>query len=329
MPIVAKAIRFERPGGPEVLRLETLELGAPGPGEVQLKHSAIGVNFVDTYHRSGLYPVKRLPSGIGLEAVGVVEKVGPDVDTPRVGDRVCYVSGPLGAYADRRLIPASELMALPEGVDAETAAAVLLKGMTVEYLIERTHRVRRGEWVLWHAAAGGVGLIACQRLAHLGANCIGTVSTDAKANLALEHGLTHAIVYTRQNFVNEVRRLTGGAGVSVVYDSVGRATLTGSLDCLAPLGLLVSFGNASGRPEPVDPTLLAQKGSLFLTRPTLADYTRTLAQRKASADTVFEWVRDGVVRARVLQRFALSDAAEAHRLLEARETCGSCLLIPE
>ncbi len=291
-------------------------------------HTAIGVNYIDVYHRSGLYPLPSLPHGLGMEAAGVVEAVGPGVAGVQVGQRVAYASGPPGAYAEARLIRADRLVPLPPEIDDRTAAASLLKGMTVEYLVRRTHRVEAGETVLWHAAAGGVGLIACQWLAHLGVTVIGTVGSEAKAQLAREHGCTHTIGYTREDFVSRVRELTGGRGVSAVYDSVGRDTFVRSLDCLAPRGMMVSFGNASGRPEPIDPGLLSARGSLFLTRPTLVDYTSTREELLGSAVALFDVISRGAVKVRVSETWELAEAARAHTALEARRTWGSTLLLP-
>ena len=324
---MATAIRIHAVGGPEALRIEQVEVGAPGPGEARVRHTAIGLNFIDTYHRSGLYPLA-LPSGLGMEAAGVVEAIGSGVTQISVGDRVAYASGPVGAYATERLMSADRLVRLPDDIDDETAAAGMLKGMTVEYLVRRVFAVKPGMTVLFHAAAGGVGLIACQWLAHLGVTVIGTVGSDEKAALARAHGCTHPIVYTREDFVQRVREITGGEGVPVVFDSVGRATFSGSLDCLRKRGMYVGFGNASGKPDPLDLGLLAQKGSLFATRPTLMDYTHTRAELEASAAALFEVIRKGAVRIEVRQRFGLRDAAEAHRTLEARRTTGSTLLLP-
>lgn len=322
------AIRIHRHGGPEVLSYEEVEVGAPGPGEVLVRHRAVGINFVDTYVRSGLYPVPSLPSGIGSEAAGVVEAVGDGVDDLSVGQRVAYATGPLGAYAERRIVPADRLVPLPDAIADEVAAASMLKGMTVEYLVRRTYPVKAGETVLWHAAAGGVGLIACQWLKHLGATVIGTVSSDEKAELARAHGCDHTIVYTREDFVARARAITGGAGLPVVYDSVGRATFPTSLDCLRPRGMFVSFGNASGKPDPFDMAVLAQKGSLYLTRPTLGTYTATREELLASANALFDVITRGAVKVEVNQRFALKDAADAHRALESRATTGSSVLLP-
>lgn len=324
----AHAIRLHAHGGPEVLTLDRIEVGAPGPGEARIRHTAIGLNYIDTYHRTGLYPVDALPSGLGMEAAGIVEEVGAGVTEARIGQRVAYAGGPLGAYAQARVVRADRLVPIPDGVSDEVAAAALLKGMTVEYLVQRTHPVQRGETVLWHAAAGGVGLIACQWLRHLGATVIGTAGTEDKAALARAHGCDHAIVYTREDFVARVRELTGGAGVPVVFDSVGQATFLRSLECLRPRGLYVGFGNASGKPEPFDMGILARRGSLYLTRPTLASYTASRAELLASARALFDRILDGTVRVEIRQRFALADAADAHRALEARETVGSTVILP-
>lgn len=321
------AIRFHEAGGPEVLRWEEVEVGDPGPGEVRLRQTAVGLNFIDVYHRTGLYPVQT-PSGIGLEAAAVVEAVGAGVEDVAAGDRVAYAGGPLGAYAEARLIPAHRVVKLPDSITDETAAAMMLQGMTVQYLIRRTHRCREGETVLFHAAAGGVGLIACQWLKSLGVTVIGTVGSDEKAALAKAHGCTHTINYRTENFVERVKELTEGAGVPVVYDSVGKDTWEGSLDCLAPLGLMVSFGNASGAVPPVNLGVLSQKGSLFVTRPTLMTYTAKRQDLLATANELFEVVQSGAVKIEINQRFALKDAAQAHRDLEARKTTGSSLLMP-
>lgn len=325
---MTRAIRFHETGNPDVIRVENATLAVPGPGQAVVRHTAIGVNYIDTYHRSGLYPVASLPSGLGMEGAGVVEAVGPDVTCVKVGERVAYAGGPPGAYAEARVIEAERLVPLPEDIADDTAAAMMLKGMTVEYLIRRTFPVEAGQKVLFHAAAGGVGLIACQWLAHLGAVVIGTVGNDEKAVLAQRNGCHHPVVYTREDFVQRVKDLTGGAGVPVVYDSVGRATFMKSLDCLSPRGMLVAFGNASGKPDPFDAGVLAQKGSLFLTRPTLFAYTATRQELLASADALFDVVRSGAVKIDIRQRLPLDQAAEAHRALEARKTTGSTVLIP-
>jgi len=308
-----------------VLGFRDLPLEPPAPGQLLVRNRVVGVNFIDTYQRSGVYPLE-LPARLGQEAVGIVEQVGSGVRDVDVGQRVAYVSC-LGAYAERHLIPSERAIQVPDDLDDASVAAALLKGMTVEYLIGRTFRVERGQTVLWHAAAGGTGLLACQWLAELGVRVIGTVGSDAKAELALAHGCAEAIVYTRENFVERVRELTGGAGVPVVFDSVGRSTFEGSLDCLKPRGMLVSFGNASGKPSLSDVTLLARKGSLFLTRPTLAHYTESTEELRASARALFEVMRRGAVRPVIGQRFALSEVREAHAALEARRTVGSTILL--
>ncbi len=325
---MVKAIRIHETGGPEVLRWEDVEVGAPGPGEILIRHTAVGLNYIDTYHRSGLYPVPDLPATIGMEAAGVVEEVGEGVSDVRPGDRVAYASPPLGAYAEKRLMPADRVVVLPGDIDDRRAAAMMLQGMTVQYLIRRTHRVQPGETVLFHAAAGGVGLIACQWLKHLGATVIGTVGSDEKAELARAHGCDHAIVYTREDFVERVREITGGSGVPVVYDSVGRDTFYKSLDCLRPLGLMVLFGSASGPVTDFDVGLLAAKGSLYLTRPTLMTYTAKREDLVRSANELFEVVSSGAVRIEINQTYPLSEAARAHRDLEGRRTTGSTILIP-
>ena len=319
------AIRIEQTGGPEVLRWMQTEVGAPGKGEVRLAQTAVGLNYIDVYHRSGLYPMD-LPSGIGLEAAGRVEAVGPGVTDLKEGDRVAYASPPIGAYAEARLIPADRLVKLPEEIDDRLAAAMMLQGMTVQYLIRRTYKVKAGETVLFHAAAGGVGLIACQWLKDLGATVIGTVGSDAKAELARAHGCDHPIVYTRENFVERVKEITGGEGVPVVYDSVGKDTWEGSLDSLASFGMMVSFGNASGPVPPVNLGVLSAKGSLFVTRPTLMNYTAKRSDLVASANELFEVVRSGTVKIEVNQSYPLAEAAQAHRDLEARKTTGSTVL---
>lgn len=322
------AVRIHGYGGPEVLRWEEVDLPVPGPGDALVRHTAVGVNFIDTYHRSGLYPQPSLPCGIGSEAAGVVEAVGAGVTALAPGDRVAYAGGAPGSYAERRVIPAVRLVPLPAAIDERTAAAALLKGMTVEYLVCRTYPVRAGETVLLHAAAGGVGLLACQWLESLGATVIGTVSTDAKAECARAHGCAHPVVTAREDFVARVRELTHGRGVPVVYDSVGRDTFLRSLDCLAPRGMMVSFGNASGPPPAFDPLLLAAKGSLFLTRPTLMAYTATREELLASARALFGQLERGAVRVEIHHEWPLPEAAAAQRTLEERRTVGSILLRP-
>jgi NADPH2:quinone reductase len=322
------AIVIHRTGGPDELRWEPINVAAPGAGEALVRHTAIGINFIDTYHRSGLYPLPSLPSGIGVEAAGVVESIGPGVSEVAVGQRVGYTSGTPGAYAEMRIVPAERLVPLPDHVSEEVAAATLLKGMTVEYLIRRCYPVQKGQTVLWHAAAGGVGLIACQWLAALGVTVIGTVGSTEKAELARENGATHTVLYDQEDFVRRVREITGGKGVPVVYDSVGRSTFMRSLDCLSPRGMFVGFGNASGKPDLFDMQLLSVKGSLYLTRPTLFTYTSTRSELLESAGALFDMLDKGVVRPLIAQKWPLSAAAEAHRTLEARKTVGSSLLIP-
>jgi NADPH2:quinone reductase len=322
-----KAVRFHKTGGPEVLVWEDVEVGDPGPGQIRVKNHAVGLNFVDVYQRSGLYPMQ-LPSGAGSEAAGVVEAVGAGVTELKAGDRVAYASAPLGAYSEVRLYPADRAVKLPDGISFDTAAAMMLKGMTAQYLIKRTFKVQPGMTVLWHAAAGGVGLIASQWLKALGATVIGTVGSDAKAALARAHGCEHTIVYTRENFVERVKEITGGKGVPVVYDSVGKLTFMGSLDCLQPMGMLVSFGNASGAVDPFPPGILQQKGSLYLTRPTLVHYTAKREDLVACANDLFDVVKSGKVKIEIAQRYALKDAAQAHRDLEGRKTTGSTVLLP-
>jgi NADPH:quinone reductase len=317
------AIRVHETGGPEVLIWEEVEVGDPGPGEVRLRQQAAGLNYIDVYHRTGLYQ-QPLPFTPGVEGAGVVESVGEGVTGLRPGDRVTY-AGPIGGYAEVRLIPADRLVQLPDGVPFELAAAMMLQGMTAHMLLRRVHQVQPGETILVHAAAGGVGLILCQWASALGATVIGTVSTDEKAEIARAHGCAHPIVYTREDFVAEVDRITGGAKLAVVYDSVGRETFMRSLDCLRPRGLMVSFGNASGPVEPISPLVLSQKGSLYLTRPTLFHYIAAREDLDQSAGELLEMVGSGKVSIEIGQRFPLSDAAEAHRALETRATTGSTI----
>jgi len=323
---MAHAIRIHENGGPEVLRWEAVDVPDPGPGEAVIRQTASGLNFIDVYFRTGLYPAPSFPLTIGNEGVGVVEAVGDGVTEVAVGDRVTYCMS-LGSYAQRRIIASRFLVKIPDGISDEQAAAVMLKGCTVQYLIRRTHAVQPGETVLFHAAAGGTGLIACQWLKHLGATVIGTVGTREKAELARAHGCDHPIVYTEESFVDRVKELTGGKGVPVVYDSVGKDTFDDSLRCLRPRGLMVSFGNASGAVEPFRPVILAQKGSLFLTRPTLANYTSTRQELEETTAELFDVVGSGAVRIEVNQTYALQDAAQAHRDLEARKTTGSTVLL--
>lgn len=323
----ANAIVIHETGGPEVLRWERVPLGAPGKGEVRVRHVAIGLNYIDTYQRSGLYPVP-LPTVLGSEGAGVVEEVGEGVSGLKTGDRVAYATGPLGSYADARNMPAASVVKLPRELDERAAAAAMLKGMTAQYLLRRTHPVQPGETILVHAAAGGVGSYLCQWARHLGATVIGTVGSEAKAELARDNGCHHVILYGQEDVPSRVRAITGGAGVTVVYDSVGKNTWAGSLDCLAPRGLMVSFGNSSGAVPPFAPIVLSQKGSLFLTRPKLADYVHTRAELDATARDLFDVIASGAVRVRIAQTYALRDAEQAHRDLEARKTTGSTLLLP-
>ncbi|HEY9192461.1 MAG TPA: quinone oxidoreductase [Methyloversatilis sp.] len=322
------AVRLHRAGGPEVMQYEAVDVPAPAPGEARVRQHAVGVNFIDIYQRSGLYSIP-LPGGLGQEAAGVVEAVGAGVTGLAPGDRVAYAGGVPGAYAQVRNMPADRLVRLPEGIDFETAAALMLKGLTVQYLLRRTCRVEPGDAVLIHAAAGGVGLIACQWARALGATVIGTVSTPDKAALAQANGCEHVLTgLAPADLPAQVRALTGGRGVRVVYDGIGRDTFMASLDCLAPLGMMVSFGNASGPVAPFEPGLLAQKGSLFLTRPSLFHYTAQRADLLAMADELFARVLDGTVRVTVSHRHALSECARAHEELAARRTTGSTILLP-
>ena len=321
------AIRIHATGGPEVLAWEEVAVGDPGPGEARVRHTAIGVNYLDTYHRSGLYKLP-LPSGLGNEAAGVVEAVGSGVDWVRPGDRVAYGTGPLGAYSETRVMPADRLLKIPEGVSDRVAATLMLKGLTVQYLFRQTYPLKAGDTILFHAAAGGVGLIACQWARALGVTMIGTVGSDAKAALARENGCTHTIVYTREDFVARTKELTGGKGVPVVYDGIGKDTFPASLDCLSPRGLFVSYGNASGSVPPFNIMLLAQKGSLFATRPTLFSYAVDRASTTRMADELFALVLAGKIKSEARQRFALKDAASAHRALESRATTGATVLMP-
>jgi NADPH2:quinone reductase len=320
------AIRIHEHGDPSVMQWEAIELPDPGPGQAQVRHHAVGLNFIDVYHRTGLYPVPSLPSGLGMEAAGMVVSVGEGVTEVAQGDRVAYATPPVGAYAEARNLAADRLVKLPEEISFEQAAAMMLQGMTAEYLLRRTYAVQAGETVLVHAAAGGVGLIACQWAKHLGATVIGTVGSDAKAEVARAHGCDHTIVYTREDVVARVTEITGGKGVPVVYDSVGKDSFEKSLDCLAPRGLLVSFGQSSGKVPPLDIAILSAKGSLYLTRPTLMTYTASRAELLASTNALFEVVASGSVRVEINQRFPLQEAADAHRALEARRTTASTVL---
>jgi NADPH2:quinone reductase len=324
---MTKAIRMNRVGGPEVMELVDIDLGAPGPGEAQVRHEAIGVNFIDVYFRTGLYP-QPLPGALGMEGAGVVEAVGEGVTEVKVGDRVAYAGRPIGAYAQARNMPASQLLVLPENIGFDTAAAMMLQGLTVQYLFHRTVQLKAGDTVLFHAAAGGVGLIACQWAKVMGVNLIGTVGSEEKAALAIENGATHVINYNKENFTERVKELTGGKGVSVVYDSIGKDTFTGSLDCLAPLGMMVSFGNASGPVPPFSLGELASRGSLFITRPALMAYMARREDLEASAKSLFGVVSSGEVKIDIRQRYNLADVGQAHIDLEARKTTGSSILLP-
>ncbi len=324
---MTKAIRFHSPGGPDVLAFETVAVGDPGPGEARVRHTAIGLNYIDTYHRSGAYKLP-MPSGLGQEAAGVVEAVGPGVTELKAGQRVAYGTGPIGAYSEARIMPVDRLVPLPDGIDDRDAAAMMLKGLTVQYLFRQTKHLQAGDTILFHAAAGGVGLIACQWAKALGVTMIGTTSTEEKAAMARAHGCAHTILYTHENVVERVKALTGGKGVPVVYDGVGKDTWAASLDCLSPRGLWVLFGAASGPVPPLDLQLLAQKGSLFVTRPTLFNYAATRAALLAMAKEMFDLMLAGKVRAEIHQTFPLAHAADAHRALQGRSTTGATLLIP-
>ena len=322
-----QAIVAHATGGPEVLTWQDVDVAAPGTGEILIRHSAVGLNFIDVYHRTGLYPVEP-PFTPGLEGAGVVEAIGDDVTTVGVGDRVAYAAPPMGAYAQARLMPADSVVTIPDGIDDETAAAMMLKGMTAEYLLRRTHTVKAGETILFHAAAGGVGLIACQWAKALGATVIGTVGNDEKADLARAHGCDHPIVYTTENFVDRVREITDGKGVPVVYDSVGKDTFDGSLDCLAPRGLLASFGQSSGGVDAFNPGVLAAKGSLYMTRPSLMAYNASREELVASAGALFDVVGSGKVKIEINNRYPLAEAEQAHRDLQDRKTTGSTVFQP-
>jgi NADPH2:quinone reductase len=323
---MAKAVRYHKQGGPEVLQYEDVAVGEPAQGQVRIRHSAIGVNFVDTYQRSGLYPMQ-LPAVAGNEAAGVVEAVGAGVTELKAGDRVAYTGLP-GSYCETRLVPADRMVKLPQGISEETAASMMLKGLTVHYLIFTTYPVKKGETVLWHAAAGGVGLIACQWLKALGVSVIGTAGSEEKLALAKAHGAEHVINYAKENFVEKVKAITGGKGVPVVYDSVGKTTWEGSLDCLRPRGLIVSFGNASGPVAPVNLGILSTKGSLYVTRPTLATHIASRADLVERSNALFDVVKSGKVKIETTAKYKLADAAQAHRDLESRKTTGSVILTP-
>ncbi len=324
---MVKAVRIHETGGPDVLKFEDVDLAAPGPGQVQVRHTAIGLNYIDTYFRSGLYPAP-LPCGLGMEAAGVVDAVGEGVTSLKTGDRVAYGTGPLGAYSQAQNVAANRVVTVPDGVSDKDAAAMMLKGMTAQYLLRRTYKVKPGDTILFHAAAGGVGLIACQWAKHLGATVIGTAGSAEKAALAKQAGADHVILYRDEDVPTRIREITGGKMVPVVYDGVGKDTFQMSLNCLAPLGLMVSFGNASGAVPPFDIGILNQKGSLFITRPSLAAYVGRDEDLAATAADLFEVMASGAVKADVRQEYALADVAQAHRDLEARKTTGATVLIP-
>ncbi|WP_024510327.1 quinone oxidoreductase [Bradyrhizobium sp. ARR65] len=327
MTITAHAFKFSRTGGPDVLEWVSDQLPAPAEGQVQIRHEAIGVNYIDVYHRSGTYPLP-LPSGIGVEGAGTIEAVGSGVSGLSVGDRVAYAGGPPGAYATIRNAPAARVVKPPAAVSSKAAASLIFKGLTVEYLIRRCYQVKAGDVVLWHAAAGGIGLIACQWLKAMGATVIGTVGSEDKAKLVRANGCDHPIVYTNQNFVEQVKEITKGEGVAVVYDSVGAQTFNGSLDCLRMTGTLVSFGTSSGPVPPFDLGVLGAKGSLFVTRPSIAHYTAKRPDLEKGAAAVFEAIERGTIKAVGVTEYKLADAAQAHRDLEARKTSGSLILLP-
>jgi NADPH2:quinone reductase len=322
-----KAIRIHQTGGPEVMVYEEVKLGKPGPGQALVRQMACGLNFVDVYFRTGLYS-QPLPAGLGMEGAGVVEELGEGVTHLQVGDRVAYAAKPPGAYAERRVMRADVLVKLPASISFETGAAVMLQGLTVQYLFRRTFVLQGGETILFHAAAGGVGLIACQWARAMGVTMIGTVGSDEKAELAKAHGCVHVVNYRKENFVERVKEITGGKGVPVVYDSIGKDTFTGSLDCLAPLGMMVSFGSASGPVPPFDLGQLASRGSLFITRPSVFDYTAKRDDLEKAAAELFSMIEGGKIKVDIHQRYALEDVAQAHRDLESRKTIGSTILIP-
>jgi NADPH2:quinone reductase len=323
-----KAIRIAKTGGPEVMEYVDIDVGDPGPEEVRVRHAACGLNYIDVYFRNGTY-AQPLPAGLGMEGAGVIEAVGEGVTNLTPGDRVAYAARPPGAYADVRVMPASSLVRLPESIEFDTGAAMMLQGLTVQYLFRRTFHLRGGETILFHAAAGGVGLIACQWARALGVTMIGTVGSDEKAALAKAHGCTHTINYNKENFVERVKELTNGEGVPVVYDSIGHDTFIGSLDCLSPLGMMVSFGSASGPVPPFSLNELASRGSLFITRPTLFSYIANRLELENAASELFGMVDSGKIKISINQRYSLSDVVQAHRDLEARKTTGSTILIPE
>ncbi|WP_176050404.1 quinone oxidoreductase [Burkholderia sp. BCC1644] len=322
-----KAIRYDQPGGPDVMKWVDVEVGEPKAGEVRIRQHAVGLNYIDVYFRTGLYP-QPLPGGLGMEAAGEVTAVGDGVTALKIGDRVAYVGQPPGAYAQERVMPAERLVKLPDGISYDDAASVMLQGLTAHYLLRRTYPVKAGDTILIHAAAGGVGLLVCQWAKALGATVIGTVGSDEKAELAKAHGCDHPIVYTRENFTQRVKEITNGAGVPVVYDSIGKDTYIGSLDCLAPLGYFVSFGNASGPLPPIDSKEFSSRGSLFFTRPTLFSYIAKRADLEAAAAELFDVILSGKVKTSINQRYPLAEVGRAHADLEARKTTGSTILVP-
>ncbi|NTZ08490.1 quinone oxidoreductase family protein [Burkholderia metallica] len=322
-----KAIRYDQPGGPDVMKWVDVEVGAPKAGEVRIRQHAVGLNYIDVYFRTGLYP-QPLPGGLGMEAAGEVTAVGDGVTAFRAGDRVAYVGQPPGAYAQERVMPAERVVKLPDGIGYDDAASVMLQGLTAHYLLRRTYPVKAGDTILIHAAAGGVGLLVCQWAKALGATVIGTVGSDEKAELAKAHGCDHPIVYTRENFTQRVKEITNGAGVPVVYDSIGKDTYVGSLDCLAPLGYFVSFGNASGPLPPIDSKEFSSRGSLFFTRPTLFSYIAKRPDLDAGAAGLFDVILSGKVKTSINQRYPLAEVGRAHADLEARKTTGSTILVP-
>jgi NADPH:quinone reductase len=325
---MSKAIRIYKTGGPEVLKWENTDVKAPGYGEAKILHKAIGLNYIDVYGRTGLYPLPSLPHTLGIEAAGVVEAVGEGVNNVVIGDRIAYVISPPGAYSEKRIVPANRLIKLPDEVSEETAAAMMLKGMTAQYLLNQTYNLKAGDHILIHAAAGGVGLIVCQWAKHLGAKVIGTVGSKEKAVIAESHGCDNTIVYTQENFKDRVLEITKGKGVDVVYDSIGKSTFMDSLDSLRPLGMMVTFGNATGPITPFSPKILAAKGSLFLTRPTIFTYIAKRENMISMATDLFKIVSSGAVNIKINQTYKLSDAAQAHSDLEARKTTGSTIFIP-
>ena len=321
------AIRVHKQGGPEEMKWETVDLPTIKEGEVLIKHTAIGLNYIDTYHRSGLYPMP-VPLTLGIEGAGIIEEVGENVNDLKVGNRVAYASPPTGSYAEAKVMPAARLVKIPDNISDEIAAAIMLKGMTVEYLVRRTYNVKAGQTVLFHAAAGGVGLIACQWLKAIGATTIGTVGSEEKAALAKANGCDHTILYRKENFVDKVKEITNGKGVPVVYDGIGKDTFVQGFDCLSPLGLMVIFGNASGNAPPLETGILAAKGSLYVTRPTLMTYNAKREDLVDSAQQLFNMVGSGKINITINARYALKDAAQAHKDLESRKTTGSTLLMP-